>query len=180
MATITRALSPDALKELDQSGLKYEIVGGDVHVSPAGLQHGDLNVRLTVKLALFVQQHGLGHVFDSSTGFRMPGGNLRAPDVCFVAKGRLPQGKLPKGFGELAPDLVVEVLSPDAIPREVLDKIGEYLSAGVRLIWIIDPKTETAVAYRSLTELRQVSKEGALDGEDVLPTFTLSLAELFA
>jgi Uma2 family endonuclease len=179
MATITRALSPDALKELDQSGLRYEIVGGDVHVSPAGLQHGDLNVRLTVKLALFVQQHRLGHVFDSSTGFRMPGGNLRAPDVCFVAQGRLPAGRLPKGFGELAPDLVVEVLSPDASPREVLDKVGEYLSAGARMIWIIDPKTESAVVYRSLTQIGQVTKDGALDGEDLLPGFTLPLAELF-
>src|SRR5262245_21469621 len=103
---------PEDLKRLDRSGLRYEIVEREVRLSPAGLEHGDINVRLTVRLAVFVEQHGLGKVFDSSTGFRMPGGNLRAPDVSFVAKSRLPVARLPKGFGELAPDLIVEVLSP--------------------------------------------------------------------
>lgn len=80
----------------------------------------------------------------------------------------------------MAPDLVIEVLSPDASPREVLDKVGEYLSAGAPLVWVIDPKTETAAAYRSLTDVARVPKNGILDGEDVLPGFRLPLAELFA
>ena len=180
MATITKALSPEELRELDLSGLRYEIVDGEVRVSPAGLQHGDINIRLAVRLAAFVEKHALGRVFDSSTGFRMPGGNLRAPDVSFVAKHRLPPGKLPKGHGQLAPDLVVEVLSPDASPREVLDKVGEYLAAGTPLIWVIDPKSETAAVYRSLTDVAHVPADGTLDGGEVLPGFQTPLADLFA
>jgi Uma2 family endonuclease len=180
MATTTKAPSPEELRELELSGLRYEIVDGEVRVSPAGLQHGNINLRIAVRLMAFVETHQLGQVFDSSTGFRMPGGNLRAPDVAFVAKHRLPVGKLPRSPGQMAPDLVIEVLSPDASPREVLDKVGEYLSAGAPLVWVIDPKTETAAAYRSLTDVARVPKNGILDGEDVLPGFRLPLAELFA
>src|SRR5262245_40116574 len=106
MATTTKALSPQELRELDLSGVRYEIVDGEVRVSPAGLEHGDINIRLVVRLAAFLEKRDLGRLFDSSTGFRMPGGNLRVPDVSFVAKHRLPSGKLPKGHGHMAPDLV--------------------------------------------------------------------------
>jgi Uma2 family endonuclease len=81
-----------------------------------------------------VEREQLGYVFDSNTGFRMPGGNVRLPDVCFVAKGRFRDEQLPEGFADFPPDLAVEVLSPDDRSRDVLDKVGEYLQAGVRLV----------------------------------------------
>jgi Uma2 family endonuclease len=87
---------------------------------------------------------------------------------------------LPKGHGQLAPDLVVEVLAPDASPRQVLDKVGEYLAAGTPLIWVIEPKSETAAVYRSLTDVAHVPADGTLDGGEVLPGFQMPLADLFA
>ncbi len=70
------------------------------------------------------------------------------------------------------------MLSPGDSPRHVLDKVGEYLQAGVRLVWMIDPKRERAAVYRSLTDVRELRPEDAFDGEDVVPGFTLPLADL--
>jgi len=179
MATTTRppATEEDLLRT-PRDGRKYELVDGQIRVSPAGARHGRVCVRLTIRLGDFVEKGHLGYVFDSSTGFRMPGGNVRLPDVCFVAKGRFRDEQVPEGFADFPPDLAVEVLSPDDRSRDVLDKVGEYLQAGVRLVWVIDPKRRSAAVYRSLTDVRTLGPQGALDGEDVVPGFRCSLAEV--
>lgn len=84
------------------------------------------------------------------------------------------------GFAEFAPapDLAVEVLSPDDRERDLFDKVGEYLSAGVRLVWVVDPVKATAVVFRSLTDVRRIERDGTLDGEDVLPGFSCPLAQI--
>jgi Uma2 family endonuclease len=105
----------------------------------------------------------------------MPGGNVRTSDVSYVAKGRFQGDVAPEGFPDLAPDLAVEVLSPEARPRQVLDKIGEYLQAGVRLVWVIDPRTQTAAVYRSLTDVLKLQFDDALDGEAVIEGFRCPL-----
>jgi Uma2 family endonuclease len=129
-------------------------------------------------LHTFVSERSLGHVFESSTGFRLPGGNLRSPDVSFVRAGRFENEQVPEGFPDLAPDLAVEVLSPGDSPRHVLDKVGEYLQAGVRLVWMIDPRRQRAAVYRSLTDVKELRPEDSFDGEDVVPGFKVPLAEL--
>ena len=180
MATTRDVPDRDLLRQLDGDGLRYEIVDGEVRVSPAGMRHGQILVRLTLRLGGFVMERGLGQVFDSSTGFRPPSGNLRSPDLSFIAAGRLPAGAAPEGYGEMAPDLVVEVLSTSENPRHVLDKVGEYLGWGVRLVWIIDPQKRRAVVYRSLTEVREIPEDGALEGEGILPGFSCPLSSLLA
>jgi Uma2 family endonuclease len=79
---------------------------------------------------------------------------------------------------ELAPDLAVEVLSPEDSPRDVLDKVGEYLAAGVRLVWVIDPRASRAVSYRSLPDVREIGPDGVLDGGQLLPGFRYPLSDL--
>jgi Uma2 family endonuclease len=171
-------VTDEALFRLPRDGRKYELVDGEVRVSPAGLRHEEIVVRLIARLLEAVSPSGLGKVFGSSAGYRLPGGNVRSPDVSFVAVGRLPGGASPEGFGELASDLAVEVLSPQDGAREILDKVGEYLAAGVRLVWVIDPATRRATAHRSLTEVREIGEDGRLDGEDVLTGFSCPLADL--
>lgn len=179
MATTIPPVTDADLVRMPRDGRKYELVDGEIRVSPAGYRHGLVSVRLTAKLWTFVAAHGLGDVLESSTGFRLPGGNVRCPDVSFVSAARVPAGQ-PQGFAEFAPDLAVEVLSPEDRQREVLDKVGEYLGAGVRLVWVIDPGQATAVVFRSLTDVRRVERDGVLDGEDVVPGFTCTLSELLA
>ncbi len=179
MATTMRPVATEEdLLRTPEDGRKRELVDGRIRMSPAGSRHGEVCVNVILALGGFVKQHRLGHVFDSSTGFRLPGGNVRLPDVAFVAAGRFPGEHVPQGFSDVPPDLAVEVLSPDDRSRDVLDKVGEYLQAGVRLVWVIDPKRRTAAVYRSLTDVRQLGPEDLLDGEDVLPGFQCRLADV--
>jgi Uma2 family endonuclease len=173
----TETFTDEQLLRLPKDGYKRELVDGKIVVSPAGYRHGLVIVRLSARLAAFVAERDLGDVLDSSTGFRLPSRNLRVPDISFVARGRVPDPP-PEGFAYLAPDLVVEVLSPGDSPRQVLDKVGEYLGAGSRLVWVIDPEARRAAAYRSLTDVTQIPEEGALDGGDLLPGFSCRLAAI--
>ena len=167
------------LMAMPNDGHKYELVDGEIRrMSPAGGRHGDAGAQLIALLVAHVKARRLGRVFTPDTGFRLTSGNVRCPDIAFVAAGRFENQKPPIGFIPLAPDLAVEVLSPDDRPREVLDKVGEYLEAGVRLVWVIDPETGTATRYRSLNDVGVLSAEHDLDGEDVLPGFRCRLAEI--
>jgi Uma2 family endonuclease len=144
MAASHTASEADLLRMPDD-GWKYELVDGEIRrLSPAGGPHGRIAAELVFRLMAHVksQSRKVGHVFDSSTGFRLTAGNVRAPDVSFVSADRLPQ--VPKGYVPMAPDLAVEILSPDDPPRYVLEKVGEYLQAGVRLVWVIDPEGQKA------------------------------------
>src|SRR4029453_17823408 len=109
-------ITDEDLRRLPRDGQKHELVDGEIRVSPAGGWHGDVCVRLILRLGAFVLQEKLGYVFESSTGFRFPGGNVRVPDVSFVAKGRLADERPPVGFLDVPPDLAVEVLSPLIAP----------------------------------------------------------------
>ncbi len=171
-----RRATEDDLLAAPRDGRKYELVDGQIVVSPAGARHEVVGLRLAARLLAFVDAHDLGYVLGSSAGFRLPGGNVRSPDVSFVAKGRFEGGRAPEGFAEVPPDLAVEVLSPGDRARAVLDKVGEYLQAGVRLVWVIDPRAARAAVYRSLTDVRELGTADAFD--DVLPGFRCDLAEI--
>ena len=132
---------------------------------------------LVIRLGGFVRQNKLGRIFDGQTGFRLSDGNLRSPDISFVASAGLPEG-IPAGFLRVAPDLAVEVLSPTDRAGEMAHKVGEYLAVGVRLLWVVDPEKATVVVYRPGAPPRSVRLDGALEGEDVLPGFSCPLREL--
>jgi Uma2 family endonuclease len=175
---MSRATEADLLRTPDD-GHKYELVDGEVRrMSPAGWRHGRVCLALGARLLAFVSERSLGQVADSSTGVRLPDGNVRSPDASFIAAGRLPEDAPTVGFSPVVPDLVVEVLSPDDHARMVLDKVGEYLESGVRLVWVIDPETRSATRYRSTTDVRPLAEDDDLDGEDVLPGFRCRLAEI--
>src|SRR5258708_26037128 len=156
---------------------KYELVDGAlVHMSPAGGRHGDVVAELVLRLRAFAKQHGFGHVFDGQTGYRFPDGNLRSPDVSFVAAARLGE-RVPAGFLHVAPDLAVEVLSPTDRAGDIAHKGGEYLGVGVRLLWVVDPDQGAAVVYRPGPTPRSIRLHGVLQGEDLLPGFSCPLQE---
>jgi Uma2 family endonuclease len=180
MATSARSHATEAdLLRTPRDGQKYELVDGQIRVSPAGARHGLVIVELTGRLGAFVKRARSGYVFDSSTGIRLPKENVRSPDVSFVARRRFKKTGVPKGFIPFAPDLAVEVLLPADSPRYVLDKVGEYLEAGVRMVWVLDPEARSACVYRSLTAVRTLSEKDAVSGEDVLPGFRCRLRDIF-
>ena len=178
VAVPARPATEDDLRATPRDGRKYELVDGEIRVSPAGARHEAVSLKLAARLLAYVAHAGAGHAFGSSVGFRLPGGNVRSPDVSFVARGRFPGDTPPDDFGDLAPDLAVEVLSPSERPRHVLDKVGEYLEAGVRMVWIIDPRKAKAIVYRSLSDVTELQGGDALDGGEVLPGFRCPLRDV--
>ena len=177
MMTIPPVATEEDLRRAPEDGWRHELVDGQVRRVPGGARHGLVCVKLSTRILGFVEEASLGYVVGSNTGFRFPGGNVRVPDVSFTAKGRFAGEQLPDDFSDVPPDLAVEVLTPDDRPRDILDKIGEYLQAGVRLVWVIDPERRTAAVYRSMTQVRQLGPHDFLDGEDVLPGFRCRLDE---
>lgn len=180
MPATTRSATEADLLRTPRDGRKYELVDGEIRVSPAGTRHGQVCVSLVLLLGTFVKRRRLGFVFESSTGFRMPSRNVRSPDVSFVARGRFPRGKIPDSFSDVVPDLAVEVLSPADSNREILDKVGEYLQAGVRMVWIVDPKHSRAAVYRSMTDVEQIDRDGWVEGGDVVRGFRGRLRDILA
>jgi Uma2 family endonuclease len=177
MAT-TRVITDEELLQLPKDGNKYEVVDGELRVSPAGLRHEEIIASLLARMRVFADERRLGNVLGSNLLYVFPSGNRRGPDVSFVAAGRLTPEVRAHAFPRLAPDLAVEVLSPSDRPRAVLDRVGEYLEAGVRLVWVIDPQKRRAVEYRSPTEAREIGSSGTLDGQDVLPGFSCVLQDI--
>jgi Uma2 family endonuclease len=178
MTTTHRTATEDDLRAMPEDGNKYELVDGEIQVSPAGDRHSAVALRLAARLLAFVEEHRLGHVMGADAGFRLPGGNVRSPDSSFVATGRFPNDRPTEDWGALAPDLAVEVISPGDRPRHVLDKVGEYLAVGVRLVWVVDPRTRRATIHRSLSDVRTIGEDEWLDGDDVLPGFRCLLREI--
>ncbi|MEG4493204.1 Uma2 family endonuclease [Microcoleus sp. D3_18_C4] len=167
---------------LNRDGHRYEIVNGElIDMGNSGAKHGYVCSILMILLGGYVHIQKLGAMFDSSTAFKMKSGNKRSPDVSFMAKERL-QGldELPDGFLEGAPDLAVEILSPSNTVEEIHNKLVEYFENGARLVWVIHPKEKYVLVYRSSQEPDRLLKSAnSLDGEEIVPGFTLPVAELF-
>jgi Uma2 family endonuclease len=177
-AMATREVVTEAdLLRAPRDGRKRELVDGRIAVSPAGYRHGRIAARLVRRLEQHADEGRLGDVLDSSTGFRLPGGNVRSPDVAFVARGRV-NGPEPRGFFDGAPDLAVEILSPDDDPRALMDKVGEYLRAGTRLVWVIDPERRIAAVYRSTADVCRLTESDPLTGDELLPGFACRLSDV--
>lgn len=167
---------------LPDDGHHYEVVNGElIDMGNSGALHGNVCSTLMILLGGYIRIHKLGAMFDSSTAFKMKSGNKRSPDIAFFARERL-EGltELPTGFLDGAPDLAVEVLSPGNTVEEIDDKITEYFDNGARLVWILSPTQHYVLVYRSAQEPDRLLKSvDSLDGEDVIPGFTLPVADLF-
>jgi Uma2 family endonuclease len=179
----------DELLALPKDGNKYEIVKGELVVSPAGIEYEEIGVRVIVALANFVSEHKLGIICGSSAGYWMKPRNpslpkkrnFLSPDVSFLAKERL-QGlkRPPKKFFDGGPDLVVEILSPSDTVELLHEKIVEYFENGTRLLWVVNPAEQIVLVYHTQQPDRLLRSGEMLDGEQVIPGFTLPVAKLFA
>ena len=169
------------LLTLEKSGKSTELVRGRLIVrEPPGTYHGHVQGILHVLVGSYVRTHALGAVFGQDTGFKIASDpdTVRAPDLAFVDRTRV--ARIPRrGYAALVPDLVAEILSPEDRPGEVLTKVGEWLEAGVRLAWVIDPDRRVASVYRADGSMMTVSPDADVDGEAVLPGFSFRLSELF-
>lgn len=160
-----------------------ELVNGEiVYMSPAGAVHHIIGGALFAQLWAYVEAHTLGDAFMDNVGYYLPipgrtRDTVRAPDVSFVAAGRLTT--IPRGFLRLAPDLAAEVLSPENTAADMDARMADYFAAGTRLLWVIDPDRRTVAVHSPNAPARWLAAADTLDGGDVVPGFVLPVAALF-
>ena len=154
-------------------------------MSPTGGTAGRKNSRLTQQIRNWADRDGTGEVFDSSTVFVLPNGARRSPDVSWIKKERwnlLTQAQQ-DGFPPLAPDFVIELVSPSDIKNQRYEdlqaKMQEYLDNGVQLGWLIEPAAKTVELYRTSKPVKILNNPQTLSGKSVLPGFILDLSEIF-
>lgn len=179
---VVKPRGPATLEDLlnmPDDGQKHELVDGEILVSPTGFRHSEVAGKILYLIAAFLEDSPIGKVYTPDVGIWLPDGNLRSPDVTFVRNEKLPDGKSPDTFGEVVPDLAVEVLSPSDRLRQVASKIGEFLDCGVPLVWLVDPGRETVTVFRSLSDTRHLTRDDTIDAGAVLPGFSCPVARFF-
>ncbi len=149
-------------------------------MSPAGLWHGVVAMRIGRFLGSFVDEHDLGIVLAAETGFKIESGpdTVRAPDASFVKKSRL-KGEITQKFFEGVPDLAVEVVSPDDSKRDVVDKVNMWLASGTPVVWVADPRTMTVSVYRPGVPIEVLERGDSIRDEPLLKGFVLALDSIF-
>ena len=168
-----------ALPDADE---RYELVAGFIVAEPRPLpRHGWVAVRIASLLERHVRAARLGAV-SAESGFllgRSPD-TLRGPDVAFVSRERLAAYCASmRGYFPGPPDLAVEVLSPSDRWGELRGKVADYLAAGTRMVWVVDPERRQVTTYRALLAPRILREDDVLEGEAVVPGFSVAVAELF-
>jgi len=178
-----RLYTAEELSEVSRdTSRSYELKKGKLTImSPAGSDHGDLAMGIGARMRIYAEDHDLGVVFAAETGFKLDENpdTVLAPDASFVAKNRLPDGPLPKAYFPGQPDLAVEVISPNDRASEVQTKVREWLNHGTKLVWIVEPASRTVNVYRADGSAALLDISAVLDGEEVLPGFTMALESLF-
>lgn len=160
-------------------GERSELVDGELVERDMGALSGWVGNRVASELDQYSQQHG-GWAFGDGVGYRCYADDperLRKPDASFVGADRLPSP--PEGYITIAPDLAVEVVSPNDIYYEVEAKVDEYLSVGVRLVWVVNPVNQSVRVFQPGRIVNEFGPDGELTGGDVMPGFTCLVGSLF-
>ena len=175
-----RLITGEELLAMGDIGPSELIDGRIVRMPPTAEYHGAYEGNFYKELRAYVDKHELGKVRVGEVGIfihRNPD-RIRAADALFISNERAAR-RSSSGFMDVAPELVVEILSPDDAWSDVIDKLRDYFSAGVLLVWVADPKSRSVFAYRSLTDVNEFTENDDLPGEDVLPGFKVRVSILF-
>jgi len=180
--TQEKLLTAEEFYRLPNNGQVQELVAGRIVSEPVpSMEHGRVAAKIVALLDNFISARKLGLLFTCDSGFilaRSPD-TVRGPDISFVSTDRLRGAGPIKGYFSGPPDLAIEVLSPHDRLGEVRSKVADYLAAGTPIVWVVDSAAETVTVYRSLLAPETLASDQELSGEDILPGFTLKVAELF-
>src|SRR5437867_2182088 len=174
MAVEPRLMTAEELLAMPDDGMRHELVKGELRtMSPPGGEHGDLAMTIGRHVHAFVGRHRLGRALAAETGFvfRRDPDTVRAPDVAFIRTERIPPEGVPKGYIPVAPDLVVEVVSPGDTAAEVQEKVEEWLGFGVRAVWVVYPFGPRLQLHLPDRSSRTLGPDDEVDGGEALPGF---------
>lgn len=180
-----RQYTPDDLLSMPDA-VAYELVNGRLVRRNMGTESSQIAARILILLGIFLRHHRLGAPFGSDTSYQCfpeDSRKIRRADVSFVRTERLPNGRAPKGHCPIAPDVAVEVVSPRDVGEELQEKVLEWLSVGVPLVWVVYPATRTVRIHRPRTapagSVTDLIESDVITGEEVLPGFSCTVAEFF-
>jgi Uma2 family endonuclease len=182
MATQSRVLTSDELLTRPADGFRYELVRGELRkMAPAGFEHGGTIMNISTPLDQHVRANSLGKVYAAETGFLISSNpdTVRAPDVAFVARERVPDPSSARGYFPGPPDLAIEVISPGDSFAEVEEKVFDWINAGVRMVVTANPRNRTITAYRSLTDIVVLTEKDTLQGADIVPGWSIRVEDIF-
>lgn len=177
----TQIVTPDQLAAMPNRK-DFELVDGQLVERHMGNKSNWVGTNLAKLLGIYVDKHNLGWIFTSEAGYRLDPNRpntLRKPDVSFVRFGRLPNEEPADAYDNLAPDWAIEVVSPGDTVLELEEKIDEYLSAGVRLVWVINPERKVVKVHVQGRPTEEYRSGDELTGGDVMPGFRCTISSLF-
>ena len=174
-----KLITGDELLRMGDIGPCELIDGRIIHMTPTGEEHGMIESNLVHDLRAFARQHQRGRVSSGEVGIyiRRKPDRIRAADVAFVSAGRLTGPS--KGFLDVAPELVVEIMSPDDRWQAMRDKLADYFSIGVERVWVVEPQSRKVLVYSSTTQVAELDEDDTLRGEGALEGFAMPVADLF-
>ena len=175
-------ITPERLLELPKDGPRYELIDGQLREHPMGAESSLVGTNTLRILGTHIQPRRLGKVFGSDCGYQAfpsKAKQVRYADGSFIARGRLPDEKAPKGHIHIAPDLGFEVVSPNDSADDIEARRIDFMSAGTRLFWVLYPEFRTVHIFRQDGSSAVPNENDELRGDDVMPEFTCKVAELF-
>ena len=182
VATQTLLVTAEEFFRMPDDNYSYELVRGRLIQMPKpSPRHGFVATGIGVALYTFVTAHDLGVVLTNEVGFMLASDpdTVRAPDISFLRRDRIPATGLPDFFWPGAPDLAIEVRSKTDRWPDVLEKVDEYLRFGTQMVWVIDPKRLEVMVFRPGTEPITLARADELDGSDIVPGFRFPVRRLF-
>ena len=178
----TTLVTADELLRMPDDGYRYELVAGEIKKMPRpGWRRGATVGRVSGLVTPFVKQHDLGLVLEGDCGFllaRDPD-TVRAPDYAFIRKDHLPAQDPEEAYWPGPPDLAVEVVSHGDTVAEVDDTVKAWLDGGAMMVWVVNPRWRSVTVYRSAANIKTLTENEELSGEDVVPGFRCRVAEIF-
>jgi len=175
-------MTADELLRMPSGNSRHELINGGLRtMSPAGHQHGKITQRLAWRLAQYVESRTLGVVYAAGTGFWLSSNpdTVRAPDVAFIRCERVEAAGNVAGFWPGAPDLAVEVISPNETYTEVEEKSLAWLEAGTLAVLVVNPQKQTVTVTRSLRDIKILTAKVILELSDIVPGWSMPVSDLF-
>jgi len=183
MTVKAKLMTADELFRMPGDGMRHELVRGELRtMPPGGMEQGDRSSVLDGSLGLHVRTHKLGRVFTNEPGFLLTTDpdTVRAPDVAFIRRERIERTGVPRGYyRDGAPDLAVEVISPNDLYTEVDEKVAEWLDHGTQVVFVVNPRRKVVAVHRPRQPVLILGMDDVLAVEDVVPGWSLAVRELF-
>lgn len=182
MVTTTRPMTAEELLNLPDDGFRYELVRGKLRKRlPAGQNHGRYAMNISLSLGGYAKANRLGKCYIADTGYILATDpdHVRAPDFAFISNERLSEIGESDGFAQGAPDIAVEVISPNDRYTEVEEKVEDWLNAGCRAVILVNPRRRTVNLHRSPTDMTTLTESDTLELDDIVPGWRMPIQDIF-